>query len=127
MWDLDASSFADVRHAAKLCATKCARIVECRADLNRLVSTGDAPRSQVMAAQTFSKHGKQLETEIAILGHMNSVAAGHEGNKNAVSEPAAQEQTDQDARVYEMRRTLKALDSEVETDAGTQFALDLGA
>lgn len=134
LWDLDASSFADIRHAQKLCL-RCPRLQACRSDLAELEKNHQTPRSQVMAGRVFNHRGKLLENENEVLQAMNKIAAtrmrsGGEDNDPLVAvddlddldEPAVEP-----AAVIQARETLRALDREVQTRAGVQFTLDLSA
>lgn len=128
LWDVDVSTFADVRHAGNLCRSKCPRFAACVRETDALIADGRPPRSQVVAGRTFNHRGVLLASELDVLKYMNTVAKAQElhGGDPLVSVKDSETGIDAET-VSREQEILRALEREVETDAGVQFTLDLGA
>ena len=143
MWDLDAVDFPTVKHAVKLCGTVCPQLSSCQETLAARIRAGDAPKNQVMAQRVFGSTGAHLARDTQIVEHMRRQTANHTRPNEATVplivvdpqiKPApvdpqveAAAVAAADARRAHTRKVLQALDLEVETKAGSQFALPLGA
>lgn len=152
MWDLEAVNFVDARHAALLCETVCKQGAGCLAALEARLARGDSPKNQVIAGKSFSSTGVALDTDTAVRHHMERLARDRHAEAAAAgsvpqpvpdtgptespaaitiavtstgSNDAAQRKSRE--KREQTRRVLAALDSEVQTAAGPQLTLALGA